>query len=119
MFSRQKGKPEPPRKAILEPLSAESLGLESLAGDADEDSGISLEELGEAYAALLAKGTDPYQEPEETGRTDAAEISEVLRGPNDSPGDNSAAADTALHEPAVRRIVEGDDDQGCEITPRS
>ena len=105
MFSR-KGKHEPPHRAILEPPSAESLGLKGLAGDADEDGGISLEELGEAYAALLVKGTDPYQE----GAEDAADVAEALPSPEGAE---------ASREQPVRRIVEGDDDQACEITPRS
>ena len=45
-------KHEPPRRAILEPPSAESLGLDDLLPDEGEDTGISLEELGQTYAAL-------------------------------------------------------------------
>ena len=110
MFSR-KGKHEPPRRAIVEPPSAESLGISGLAGEADDDGGISLEELGETYAALLAKGADPYQEGQDSASSDAQrEVAEALR---------SSEVATASREQAVRRIVEGDDDEGCEITPRS
>jgi segregation and condensation protein B len=81
--------------------SPESLGIEPLAPDPDEDQGMSLEELGQAYAAVLSRGADPY--PEE----DAA--------PGDSAGDESAAAD----DDQPQRVLTGSDDDACEITPRS
>src|SRR6187455_3078384 len=38
---------------------AESLGLEQF--QEPDDAGLSLEELGQAYAALMTQGTDPYE----------------------------------------------------------
>jgi segregation and condensation protein B len=60
-----------------------------------DDGGLSLNELSQAYAALLAKGTDPYPERPQ--------------------------ADQKAHDPIV--LEEGpspaDDDTACELTPRS
>jgi segregation and condensation protein B len=81
--------------------SPESLGIESLAPDPDEDQGMSLEELGQAYAAVLSRGADPYPELDEA--------------PGDSVGDASAAND----DDQPQRVLTGSDDDACEITPRS
>jgi segregation and condensation protein B len=85
------------------PPSPQSLGLKSLAPDADEDQGLSLEELGQAYAALLNRGADPYPEEDEA----------LLA---DSPAEDLAAA-AADDQP--QRVLAGSDDDACEITPRS
>ena len=82
------------------PPSPQSLGIESLAPDPDDDQGLSLEELGQAYAALFQRGADPY--PEE----DQAE-----------PSDPSERA--ATDDDVPQRVVLGSDDAACEITPRS
>ena len=47
-----------PNSQALEPDSPESLGLDQFAVPSDD--GLSLDELSQAYAALLAKGSDPY-----------------------------------------------------------
>lgn len=120
------GKPkhEPPRRAILEPPTAESLGLADLAPDEGEDAGISLEELGQTYAALLAKGADPYPEAREGAPSDPSQLEEVLaKLPLDQS--DQERRETASGLPAapthalLRRVVDGDDDRACEITPRS
>jgi len=49
-----------PKIASPEPPNAESLGLNDFV--APDDQGLSLDELSQAYAALLAKGSDPYSE---------------------------------------------------------
>ena len=70
------------------------LGIEPLT-DLDEDQGLSLEELGAAYAALLSpQRTDPYVEEAAEPETDA---------PDDQP----------------LRVLAGSDDEACEITPRT
>src|SRR5688500_8485071 len=70
------------------------LGLDGFAEPTDQ--GLSLDELSQAYAALLKRGNDPYQ----------AEL--------DPPGD-------ALLAPAVElpAVIRGEDEGTCEITPRS
>ena len=120
------GKPkhEPPRRAILEPPTAESLGLADLAPDEGEDAGISLEELGQTYAALLAKGADPYPEDQEASPSDRNQLEEVLakspHGESDQKASETASGLPAAPTPALlRRVVDGDDDRACEITPRS
>ena len=100
-------KHEPPRRAILEPPSAESLGLSDLAPD---DGGISLVELGQTYAALLAKGADPYPEAGVLP-SDLAEALASAQGEDDR--------EAGLGQAPLRRVVDGDDDRACEITPRS
>lgn len=116
---RPKGKHGLPPRAVLEPPVAETLGLTSLASDANDD-GISLEELGEAYAALLAKGTDPYPNESDAGVADDAEAIAGKPGTTHEIKDEAASGQiTSPGELAVRRIVDGNDDRGCEITPRS
>lgn len=123
----RKSQPEP-RRAILEPPSSESLGLGDLAPDGD-DAGISLEELGQTYAALLSKGADPYPETDEQASSDDDELDDALsqtapisRDDDGDPGESAngtkATTKTPTHPP-LRRVVDGDDDRGCEITPRS
>jgi segregation and condensation protein B len=76
----------------------DALGLEGFAQPADE--GLSLDELSQAYAALLKKGSDPYSDPSE-------------------------AADRAhAEQPALPLAIEpapthDEDDAACEITPQS
>ncbi len=73
-----------------------SLGIESLTPDPDDDQGLSLEELGQAYAALLnPQRADPYPDEEE------------------AEPEVDAAEDRPL------RVLAGSDDEACEITPRT
>jgi len=123
----RKIKPEFPRRAILEPPSAESLGLTDLAPEADDDAGISLEELGQTYAALLAKGADPYPEESETATSEESELDAALASiaPEEGDGDERETTSGNGGSPAIagqvplRRVVDGDDERGCEITPRT
>jgi len=89
-----------PNSQALEPDSPESLGLDQFAVPSDD--GLSLEELSQAYAALLAKGTDPY---------------------SSSPaGDGSAGVSAAPIGLAEKTSDEPSDEHNapsCEITPRS
>jgi segregation and condensation protein B len=62
-----------------------------------DDSGLSLEDLGQAYAALLNRGAVPYEEPQ-SPPTNAAQ-----------PAD----AESAELEPPLPA------DQGCELSPKS
>jgi segregation and condensation protein B len=114
------------RRAILQPPDAQSLGLADLAPDSD-DAGISLEELGQTYAALLAKGSDPYGGTEEHA---PSEFAAALANEAPSKADSSDAADVETADDGLgvakmpsqtplRRVVDGDDDRGCEITPRT
>ena len=54
---------QPPRILAIEETDpnelAESLGLDQFQDP--DDAGLSLEELGQAYAALMTQGTDPYE----------------------------------------------------------
>jgi segregation and condensation protein B len=122
-MSRQP-KTQPPRRAILEPPSAESLGLSGLAPDDGDDGGISLEELGQTYAALLAKGKDPYSDEGETHSAEESALDEALAGRpeislDDEPCGIASGLRSSLSTPPFRRVVDGNDDEGCEITPRS
>jgi segregation and condensation protein B len=78
-----------------EPGLKAPVSAEELADPADH--GLSLEELGQAYAAALGKGADPYAEP---APVPVAQPLELLA---DLP--DGIAAD--------------DDEESCEITPRS
>ncbi|MBC7852159.1 MAG: SMC-Scp complex subunit ScpB [Pirellulaceae bacterium] len=123
MNASRKPKHEPPRRAIQEPPSAESLGLTDLAPEEGDDTGISLEELGQTYAALLSKGADPYPEGEVTTSEDS-ELAEALRratpdGGDLDEGETASVSALAIGQAPLRRVVDGNDDQGCEITPRS
>lgn len=122
-MSRQP-KQQPPRRAILEPPSAESLGLSGLAPDDGDDAGISLEELGQTYAALLAKGSDPYLDEGESHSAEASPLDEALArraeiSLDDESGEFVSGLKSSLSTPPLRRVVDGNDDEGCEITPRS
>jgi segregation and condensation protein B len=90
----------PARKQHPPDPSPRSLGIESLAPDSEEDQGLSLEELGQAYAAVLSRGADPYPEEDEALADSASETV-------------AAAADQP------QRVLSGSDDDACEITPRS
>ncbi len=123
-MTSRKPKHDPPRRAILEPPSAESLGLADLAPDEGTDAGISLEELGQTYAALLSKGADPYPEEGEETPTEDSELADALANVSPDEGfegqrETAGAATDGLGKASLRRVVDGDDDQGCEITPRS
>jgi segregation and condensation protein B len=79
---------------------AEALGLESF--HEPDDVGLSLDELGQAYAALMVKGADPYEatptEPAATGEPTAPEGA--------VPG-----GDVPLE------VISGDDSAAAEVTP--
>lgn len=83
---------------------ADSLPLDLPDLTEPDDQGLSLDELSQAYAALLRKGTDPYPQPGEP---------------------LSEEATTAAGEPAnvsadeVRPVLRGADDAACEVTPRT
>jgi segregation and condensation protein B len=84
-----------------EPAVSDSLGLDDFVEP--DDQGLSLNELSQAYAALLSKGTDPYQE---TGAFEADEI-------RDQPTVHVPAAD----EPPAPFATE--DDDSCPVCPRT
>lgn len=71
--------------------------VEALSNPSDD--GISLDELSQAYAALLAKGDDPYVAPVE------------------QPSEVGAAADGEAELPLT--VIAGSDEASCEIAPRS
>ena len=59
----------------------ESLGLEGLVEPTDD--GLSLDELSQAYVALLAKGSDPYSAEQDAAPAESLppEIAEVIEPP--------------------------------------
>ncbi len=80
-----------PNNAPPSAPTAESLGLDDFVEP--DDQGLSLDELSQAYAALLAKGNDPYSTaPTETDQSPAepAPVSDDLSGPT---ADSDAAFD--------------------------
>jgi segregation and condensation protein B len=76
-----------PKIAVPQPPTAESLGLDNFVEP--DDQGLSLDELSQAYAALLAKGADPYSQappPEVQPAADSAPpIDESLQPPLADP----------------------------------
>jgi len=76
-----------------------------------DEQGLSLDELSQAYAALLAKGTDPYPEPADGEPASEPDGKSLSATPE--------AAAEAEHSGEPLRIVPGADDAACEITPRS
>lgn len=70
-----------------------------------DDQGLSLDDLGAAYAALLRKGADPYPQPGEPAAPSGGEAVEAAGG--------APATDEPLP------MIDGGDEAGCEITPRS
>ena len=77
----------------------QTLSLEGFAEP--DDQGLSLDDLSQAYAALLTKGADPYPQP---GEDPAAEA---------PMAEEAAAADEPLP------VIRGQDEAACEITPKS
>jgi segregation and condensation protein B len=82
---------------------AEALGLESF--QEPDDAGLSLEDLGQAYAALMGKGADPYEasSPAEPVSTDEAGETEVAPAPDEEP----------------LEVISGDDAAAAEVTPQT
>jgi len=116
MVGVSKAHSESRRRVIVQPPSPESLGLSELASE-DDDTGISLEELGQTYAALLSKGADPY--PEAQSQAPAPELDEVLDAAKFLIAESAGTKSAESKGQPLRRVVDGDDDQGCEISPRS
>lgn len=106
-MARQKRQPEPPPEPPKATVTADDLGLADFFKEPD-DQGLSLEELGQTYAALLgasdAQALDPYPDPEVDRASDITE-------------EDPEAGPLAGEAPA--RVLDGDDDAACEITPRS
>ena len=66
--------------------------------DADDQDGLSLADLSEAYAAMLNQGADPYPEMDDRSTAPAAPLPEADEPPT---------------------IIRGEDEDACEVTPRS
>jgi segregation and condensation protein B len=94
----------PPRILAIEESDpeevAESLGLEQF--QEPDDAGLSLEELGQAYAALMTQGTDPY------------EASPPAPATAEAPADDETPATTG-DEPL--EVIAGDDERAADVTP--
>lgn len=90
-MAKARSKPKPPEKPIL--------GLEDLQ-QPEENEGLSLDQLSEAYAQLLDKGDDPYTEP---------------APPDDLPEDLVSAAEAEAPEGDAGEPA----DDGCPVSPRS
>jgi segregation and condensation protein B len=93
-----------PLPRVIREDSVDDLGLEGFAADPD-DQGLSLEELGDAYAALMVKGADPYAASHEQAPAEGISTEEV---------DKASAA-----ESAPPQVIRGEDEASCEITPKS
>jgi segregation and condensation protein B len=96
-------KDAPPKKPASPP-PAEPLVIEP----PDEDAGLSLEDLGQAYAALMQTGADPYQEPRVIAfhEADSAERTEATNEP-------------IQYEPLADEGRSDAADDTCEVSPRS
>jgi len=84
------------------PTVEESFGLDEISDP--DDAGMSLEELGQTYAALMTQGADPYQD---------------LRTPPEAEAAATAEEETPLREEIPPQVLPGSDEEGCDITPRS
>lgn len=85
--------------------------LAALRAPAEDDTGLSLDELSAAYAGLLAKGDDPYTEAPDPN----AEPADEIWAGEDEPTEADAGAEAAEAESAAASAP----DDSCEITPRS
>src|SRR5262245_12954470 len=94
--------------ALQAPVEAEHLAQ-------PDDQGLSLEDLGQAYAALLNKGADPYAE-EGGSRESRAPPRSGGRG---SQGSGDRGQETADTEEEVTPVLRGADEAACEVTPQS
>jgi segregation and condensation protein B len=83
----------------LDADDADSLPLDLPDLTEPDDQGLSLDELSQAYAALLRKGTDPYPQP-------GAPTSAV-----ESTADSPA--------PEFTTVIRGSDDDACEVSPKT
>lgn len=93
-------------QAARDPTTDSSpLGLDDFTEPSDQ--GVALEELSQAYAVLLAKGSDPYADVSDRSSADTDAVPPALA---------SAVSPLADKPPAV---IHGQDDAGCVITPRS
>jgi segregation and condensation protein B len=86
----------------LSPTVEESYGLEELTEP--DDAGVSLEELGQTYAALMTQGADPYQD---------------LRSPSEEAVAGEPDDEAPLGEEIPPQVLPGEDEQACDISPRS
>lgn len=91
---------DPPQR--VSPKVEESFGLEEISDP--DDAGVSLEELGQTYAALMNQGADPYQDLRTAAET----------APTDEPTDEALPL-----EEIPPQVLPGSDEEGCDITPRS
>lgn len=109
MAARSKQPTVPARPAAVRAAEAQPLGLDDFAEP--DDQGLSLDELSQAYAALLSKGADPYP--------DAAVGQSDEESGGEAPEASRAAAADQQHADELVPVVRGEDDAACEITPRS
>jgi segregation and condensation protein B len=86
------------QRPVDNPPEADSLGLDGFAEP--DDQGLSLDELSQAYAALLNRGADPYPQPDDTASEPAA--------PGAATTDGEPPAD--LGPP---------NEVACEVTPKT
>lgn len=86
-------------RSKTKPAEKPNLGLEDFR-QPEENQGLSLDQLSEAYAQLLDKGDDPYREPPP---------------PSDLPEALVAAAEPEPPEAAAGEVAE----DGCPVSPRT
>lgn len=73
--------------------------------DQPDDSGLSLEDLSSAYAALVSQGQDPYQP--------------LVEGASASRADTAADRDQAILDQLAQQADSADADDACEVSPRT
>jgi segregation and condensation protein B len=84
------------------PTVEESFGLDEIAEP--DDAGVSLEELGHTYAALMNQGADPYHD---------------LRAAAAEPTPGETKLEGPLLEEIPPQVLPGNDEESCDISPRS
>ena len=94
--------------------SEEQFGLDQVHTPPGDGQGLSLDELTEAYANLIASGDDPYSQAPDREILHAHESDEAGPETDESEPDADLADD---QEPAVDQ--EPPDDAPCEVSPRT
>lgn len=83
---------------------ADNMGVEALRPPA-EQAGLSLDQLSQAFASMLAQGEDPYTAPAEPAVDELDAIAQVVLGPEQTSPEIAEAKSPV--------------DANCEISPRS
>ncbi|MBM4000659.1 MAG: SMC-Scp complex subunit ScpB [Planctomycetes bacterium] len=113
-----------PRDASRQPPPTGADGLDLQRFDAPpDDHGLSLDDLGRAYAAWVGAGQDPYERPAIVeGPGPRPEDDDARRGTEGPPESRGDASDEEAERDAIDLPRDADSlaaDASCDLTPRS